>query len=61
MNVNSSTPSLTGTTHIDTVDLTHIPDPFKPNNRQLLREYADIFSKNDLDSGHSKHYPTKLN
>ena len=57
LNINSSKPIITDTHHIDSIDLTHVPDNYQSRYCQLLRTYADVFSKNDLDLGHCKTLP----
>ena len=48
---------LADTSHLAQVKLDHLPLSVKGNYQALLREYADIFSRHDLDVGHSKTLP----
>ena len=45
--------------HVDKISLLHIPTKFQPDYRALLLSYSDVFSKDNLDLGHCKDYPTK--
>ena len=60
LNINSRTPKIIDTHHVDSIDLKHIPNSYKPQYRDLLRTYADVFSKNDLDLGHYKTLPHQV-
>ena len=46
--------------HVDKIPLDHIPLKFQNEYRVLLRSYADMFSKNDLDLGHCKDLPHQV-
>ena len=48
------------TGHIEKLDLSYIPNQHKPHILSLLRSYADVFSKNDLDVGHCKSLPHQV-
>ena len=48
------------TSHVEKVDLSHVPDSFVNSYKALLRKYADVFSKHDLDVGHSKTLPHQV-
>ena len=43
--------------HLQQVKLDHLPLSVKGRHQALFREYADIFSKHDLDVGHSQILP----
>ena len=60
LNINSSKPTILDTHHVDSIDLQHVPEHFQPQYRHLLRSYADVFSKNDLDLGHCKTLPHQV-
>ena len=60
LNINSSKPTITDTHHVDSIDSQHVPEHFQPRYRHLLRSYADVFSKNDLDLGHCKTLPDQV-
>ena len=57
LNITTSPPTITNADHVDRIPLTHLPVSYQPKYRQLLREFSDIFSKNDLDLGHCKTLP----
>ena len=40
--------------HIKNIKLDHLPKKYCPEYEKLILNYADIFSKHDLDIGHSK-------
>ncbi len=46
--------------HVQSIKLDHLPENYKEQYRQLLYSYADVFSKHDLDVGHSKTMPHKV-
>ena len=48
---------VTDTSHLQQVKLDHLPMSVKGKYQNLLMEYADIFSKHDLDVGHSQTLP----
>ena len=48
---------ITDTSHLKQVKLDHIPLSVKGKYQSLLMEYVDIFSKHDLDVGHSQTLP----
>ena len=56
-NINTTPPSLTDTSHVDKIPLSHLPPTYQPKNKHLLREFSDVFSKNGLDLGHCKTLP----
>ena len=58
--VNDSTPRILDTAHVDQISLDHIPARWKENYRSLLRSYADVFSKDDLDVGHCTSLPHQV-
>jgi hypothetical protein len=50
----------TSPAHVDKIDLTAIPSSYRPNYKNLLSSFADVFSKNDLDVGHCRSLPHKV-
>ena len=60
LNINSETPVIKDFAHVDSISLEHIPNAFKSQYSALLREYSDVFSKNDLDIGHCKSLPHQV-
>ena len=60
LSISDKKPKIMDTSHIDKLDLSHIPVQHKPNYLSLLRSYADVFSKNDLDVGHCKSLPHQV-
>ena len=60
LNNNSCNPKIIDTHHVDTIDLKHIPDSYKPKYQELLRNYTNVFSKNNLDLGHCKTLPHQV-
>jgi len=58
--VNKDRIELTGTHHLQNIDLTHVPPNFIPKYKSLLSQYADVFSRHDLDIGHSKTLPHEV-
>ena len=57
LNINTSPPSLKDISHEDKIPLTHLPTTYQPKYKQLLREFSDVISKNDLDLGQCKTLP----
>ena len=49
LSISSDKPTIIDTSHIEKLDLSHIPTRYKSNYLSLLRSSADVFSKNDLD------------
>lgn len=49
LNIHCNIPKISETSHVDSIDLKHIPDSYKPRYKELLQNY--VFSKNDLDLG----------
>ena len=60
LNINTERPTIINTAHVDQIDLSHLPEKFRQRYRTLLRSYADVFSKNDLDVGHCKSLPHQV-
>ena len=60
LSISNKKPKIMDISHIDKLDLSHIPVQHKPNYLSLLRSYADVFSKNDLNVGHCKSLPHQL-
>ena len=53
-------PELRDVSHVQKIDLTHILELFRLKYQNLLNQYADVFSKHDLDVGHSKTLPHEV-
>ena len=53
-------PVLKDTSHIEKVDLSHVPPNYIASYKSLLIKYADVFSRHDLDVGHSKTLPHQV-
>ena len=53
-------PFLRDVSHIRQINLTHVPEVFRSRYQALLTNYADVFSKHDLDVGHSKTLPHEV-
>ena len=51
LSIQDKQPKLTSTSHVDQIRLDHIPHSVQNSYRNLLRQYADVFSKHDLDVG----------
>jgi hypothetical protein len=51
LSIQDKAPKITSTAHVDQIKLDHIPYSFQNHYRNLLRQYADVFSKHDLDVG----------
>ena len=60
LSISDEKPRIVDTAHIEKLDLSHIPSQHKPHYLSLLRSYADVFSKNDLDVGHCKSLPHQV-
>ena len=60
LSISTSKPRIIDTAHIEKLDVSHITPLYKPNYLALLRSYADVFSKNDLDVGHCKLLPHQV-
>ena len=50
----------TTTDHVKDVDLTHIPESYRPKYKQLIHEYADIFSRHKMDVGKCEILPHEI-
>ena len=57
LNINTSPPTLKDVSQVDKIPLSHLPPTYQPKYKHLLREFSDVFSKNDLDLGHCKTLP----
>ena len=57
LNINTKPPPLTDTSHVDKIPLSRLPLSYQPKYKHHLREFSDVFSKNDLDLGHCKTLP----
>ena len=53
-------PFLRDVSHVKQVNLSHLPETFRGRYQVLLNNYADVFSKHDLDVGHSKTLPHEV-
>ena len=51
---------LMDTSHLRKIDLSHVADRHLASYKSLLTEYADVFSKHDLDVGHCKALPHQV-
>ena len=51
---------LTDASHLRKIDLSHVPDRYLASYKSLLTEYADVFSRHDLDVGHCKALPHQV-
>ena len=51
---------LTDISHIKNIDLTHVPSNYLDSYRTLLANFADVFSRHDLDVGHCKTLPHRV-
>ena len=57
---NATRPELRDVSHIKQINLSHVPELFRCRYQTLLNNYADVFSKHDLDVGHSKTLPHEV-
>ena len=57
LQINNQEVQLTNIDHVKRIKLDHLPTRFRSDYAQLLASYADIFSRHDLDIGHSKTLP----
>ena len=53
-------PFLRDVSHVKKINLSHVPELFRGRYQALLINYADVFSKHDLDVGHSKTLPHEV-
>ena len=60
LSVSKGKPVLKDISHLQEIDLQHVPPAYLPEYKALLAEFADIFSKHDLDVGHSKTLPHQV-
>lgn len=60
LSISSDRPTIIDTSHVDKLDLSIIPPRRKSNYLSLLRSYADVFLKNDLQVGHCKSLPHQV-
>ena len=60
LSVTAAVPRIVSTSHVDKIDLSTIPSKYVAHYRSLLRSYADVFSKNDLDIGHCRSLPHRV-
>ena len=58
--VKDNTTKLTDISHIRNIDLTHVPSQYLNSYKSLLTNFADVFSKHDLDVGHCKTLPHRV-
>ena len=52
--------TLTDISHLKNIDLTHVPSKYLDKYKTLLTNFADVFSKHDLDVGHCKTLPHRV-
>lgn len=52
-----SRPRLQHILHLANIKLNHLPFLYKSKYKKLIRSYSDIFSRHDLDVGHSSTLP----
>ena len=50
-------PQISDVTHLANIKLNHLPLQYKEKYVKLIRSYSDIFSRHDLDVGHSTTLP----
>ena len=60
LSISTEKPRIINTSHVEKLDLSHIPTRFQQHYLSLLCSYADVFSKNDLDVGHCKSLPHQV-
>ena len=53
----STRQSVTDDSHLKNVKLNHLPREYQSRYHRLLSNYADVFSKNDLDIGNCSSLP----
>ena len=53
-------PVLRDVSHVNNINLSHVPELYRSRYQSLLIKYADVFSKHDLDVGHSKTLPHEV-
>ena len=53
----STKPHMSDISHLANIKIDHLPLQYKERYVKLIRSYADIFSKHDLDVGHSTTLP----
>ena len=58
--ITNGRPRLEKIDHVDKIDLSHLPEPYRQRYKSLLRANADVFSRDDLDVGHCKSLPHKV-
>ena len=51
---------LTDISHIKNINLTHVPTNYLDSYKTLLTNFADAFSRHDLDVGHCKTLPHRV-
>ena len=57
LTINNGNVRIPDTTHLQNIDLSHVPGKYLPQYQSLLASFADVFSKHDLDVGHCKTLP----
>ena len=60
LSITTENPRIINTSHIESLDPSHIPSHFQQHCLSLLCSYADVFSKHDLDVGHCKSLPHQV-
>ena len=57
VNQDTAKAQISDVSHLANIKLSHLPLQYKAKYVNLIRSYADIFSKHDLDVGHSSTLP----
>ena len=52
--------TLTDVSHLRNIDLSHVPSNYLDDYKTLLTNFADVFSRHDLDVGHCKTLPHRV-
>ena len=60
LTITNGRPRLEKIDHVEKIDLSHLPEPYRQRYKSLLRANADVFSRKDLDVGHCKSLPHKV-
>ena len=57
INPMSAKPQISDVSHLANIEIDHLPLQYKDRYVKLIRSYSDIFSRHDLDVGHSTTLP----
>ena len=60
LTVTNGRPQLEKIDHIKNINLSHLPEQYRSRYKSLLRENADVISRNNLNVGHCKSLPHKV-